>query len=287
MITIRGTVLSLHPLFVIIMLASVVTGNFLELLTLFTIVFIHELGHAGAAAAMGFKVRSIQMLPFGGVAVIEDNGRMNAYREMVIALAGPLQNAVMIGAGMLCQSMGWGDAQFLGYIIQSNIIIALFNLLPILPLDGGKLLQAAISLFAPYHSTLIWTSRAGLACSVIMLVYALLPLIHGKGVQLNLILIGLFLVYSNFEDYRNIPYRFLRFLVNRNRSYEDQEQESGAAQPIVADSSKPLDDILRLFKREKYHLIYVMSRSGGLLAVLPEQQVIASYFSTKNPPLKR
>ena len=57
-----------HPLFVIVMLASVFTGRFLELLTLFIIVFIHEWDTP--RAAMGFKVRAIQM-PFGGVAVVK------------------------------------------------------------------------------------------------------------------------------------------------------------------------------------------------------------------------
>lgn len=284
MISIRGTTLSLHPLFVIVMLASVITGRFFELLTLFVIVFIHELGHAGAALAMGFKVRSIQMLPFGGVAVIEDDKRMNAARELIIALAGPLQNGIMIGIAFICQVAGWGDGPFLTYVIQGNIIIALFNLLPVLPLDGGKVLQALISLLVPYHATLLWTARAGFICSLIMIGYGLSPLFAGGGVKLNLLMIGLFLAYSNFEDHRNVHYRFLRFLVNRSGIDEHQQDGVGTAQPIVADSSKPLDDIMRLFKREKYHLIYVMNRQGGLMAVVPEQHVIASYFASNRPP---
>lgn len=284
MISIRGTALSLHPLFVIVMLASVITGRFFELLTLFVIVFIHELGHASAAIAMGFKVRSIQMLPFGGVAVIEDDGRMNAFRELVIALAGPLQNVIMIGIAWICQAAGWGDSSFLSYVIQGNLIIALFNLLPVLPLDGGKVMQAIVSLMLPYHATLLWTARAGMVCSLFMIGYGLTPLLSGGGIKLNLLMIGLFLAYSNFEDYRNVPYRFMRFLVNRNGIHEHQQEGMGNAQPIVADSSKPLDDIMRLFKREKYHLIYVMNRRGGLLAVVPEQHVIASYFASDYPP---
>ncbi|WP_106768501.1 M50 family metallopeptidase [Paenibacillus faecalis] len=284
MINIRGTVLTLHPLFVIVMLASVITGRFLELLTLFVIVFIHELGHAGAAIAMGFKVRSIQMLPFGGVAVIEDDGRMNASRELIIALAGPLQNGIMIGMAWLCQISGIGDASFLSYVIQGNLLIALFNLLPIPPLDGGKVLQALISLVIPYHAMLLWSARTGMICSLFMIGYGLYPLLSGDGVRLNLLMIGLFLAYSNFEDHRNVPYRFMRFLVNRNGVYEHQQERIGAASPIVADYSKPLDDIMRLFKREKYHLIYVTDRQGGLLAVVPEQHVIASYFASDRPP---
>ena len=79
--------MSAHPLFVIVMLASVFTGRFLELLTLFIIVFIHELGHA--AGGDGVQGTSHSDAPFGGVAVIEDDGRMTAMKEIIIALAGP------------------------------------------------------------------------------------------------------------------------------------------------------------------------------------------------------
>ena len=256
----------------------------MELLTLFVIVFIHELGHAAAAKALGFKVLSIQLLPFGGVAVIEDDGRMTAWREIVIAVSGPLQNALMIGGAWICLSIGWGEADFLNYIIQGNLIIALFNLLPVLPLDGGKILQALVSLFAPYHATLIWTTRFGLACSVLLLAFGLSPLMAGGGVRLNLLMVGLFLAYSNFIEHKNVPYRFMRFLMNRNETYAEQEEGAEPANPIVADSSKPLDDIMRLFKRGKYHLVYVVNRGEGLLAVIPEQRIIASYFSAGRPP---
>jgi len=50
------------------------------------------------------------------------------------------------------------------------------------------------------------------------------------------------------------------------------------ARPIVALSAKPLDDILRLFKRNHYHFIYVLNGKGNVVAVVPEQRLISSYF---------
>ena len=72
-----------------------------------------------------------------------------------------------------------------------------------------------------------------------------------------------------------------KILVNRSEIYERNLDGLGPAQPIVADSSKPLDDIMRLFKREKYHLIYVMSGRGDLLAVVPEQRCDFFLFCIK------
>ncbi|MCH1641613.1 M50 family metallopeptidase [Paenibacillus timonensis] len=279
MIKWRGIAISFHPFFVIIMLLSVLTGHFLELLALFAIVFVHEMGHVFAARMYGIKVISVQMLPFGGVAVMEDAGDITAGREIVIALAGPLQNVLLIGASLLLHVAGMWDGPFLNYFIQSNLLIALFNLLPILPLDGGKISQALCSLAMPYYATLIWSYRISLLFSALLLAYSFLPLLLGLGgMQLNLLMIGLFLLYSNLTDYRNIPYRFLRFLVNRDRSFSRHLLTGTLAQPIVADKTKPLDHILRLFKREKYHFVYVMNHQGNIVAVVPEQRVISSFL---------
>jgi stage IV sporulation protein FB len=275
----RGIAISFHPFFVIIMLMSVLTGHFLELLALFTIVFVHEMGHVFAARMHDIKVLSVQMLPFGGVAVMEDAGNLTAGREIVIALAGPLQNLMLIGASLLLHAIGIWDGPFLSYFIQSNLLIALFNLLPILPLDGGKISQALCSLVMPYYATLLWSYRISLLFSVLLVAYSFLPLWLGLGgMQLNLLLIGLFLLYSNLMDYRNIPYRFIRFLVNRDRSFSRHLLNGTLAQPIVAEKTKPLDHILRLFKREKYHFIYVMNQQGNIVAVVPEQRVISSFL---------
>ncbi|WP_059040909.1 site-2 protease family protein [Paenibacillus rubinfantis] len=279
MIKWRGIAISFHPLFVMVMLMSVLTGHFLELLALFAIVFVHEMGHVVAARMYGIKVLSVQMLPFGGVAVMEDAGDITAGREMAIALAGPLQNLLLIGASLLLHAAGLWDGPFLNYFIQSNLLIALFNLLPILPLDGGKISQAICSLALPYYATLIWSYRISLLFSALLLAYSFLPLLLGLGgMQLNLLMIGLFLLYSNLTDYRNIPYRFLRFLVNRDRSFSRHLMTGTLAQPIVAEKTKPLDHILRLFKREKYHFVYVMNHQGNIVAVVPEQRVISSFL---------
>ncbi len=271
--------LSFHPFFVILMMTSVLTGHFLELLALFSIVFIHEMGHVLAARLFGIKVLSVELLPFGGVAVMEEAGDITAVREIVVALAGPLQNILLVAASLLLHAAGWWDGPFLDYFITSNLLIALFNLLPILPLDGGKVCQALCSIILPYHATLIWSYRISLVFSVLVVVYSALPLLFtAGGLQLNLLLIGLFLLYSNIVDYRNIPYRFLRFLMNRDQRFARHLLTGTLAQPIIAERTQPLDHILRLFRREKYHFIYVMNPRGHIVAVVPEQRVISSFL---------
>lgn len=262
------------------MLFSVITGHFLELIVLFSIVFIHELGHLTAALLFGVRIRSVQMLPFGGVVEMEDHGQLTAWKDMIIAIAGPFQNVLMILAALLCRELSTSDGALMNYVIYGNAMIALFNLLPVLPLDGGKIVQAAASLFFPYHQTLLWSSRLSLAGSAGVVFFSIWPLFQGEGrIQLNLLLIGIFLLYSNWIDYRHVPYRFTRFLMTRERRYEGLQRSGAFAQPIIADPTKHLDSILRLFKREKYHVIYVMNKQGHVIATLPEQRLISAYFT--------
>ncbi|WP_179033229.1 M50 family metallopeptidase [Paenibacillus kribbensis] len=284
MINARGVTLSLHPLFVLVMLTSVLTGHFIEIMTLFTLVFIHELGHATAASLLGARVLSIQMLPFGGVAVIEDQGKLNAWKEIVIALAGPLQNGIMIIILLWFRNVSGADHDYVNYIIQGNAVIALFNLLPILPLDGGKILQALISLFLSYHRTLVWTFRASIVTSLLFCMYGISPLFRQNGpVHLNLLAVGIFLLYSNIVDYRNIPYRFIRFLLGRDELFYREAAKGSIALPIVSLPVKHLEPILRLFRRDRYHMVYVMNEQGRIVAVLPEQRLIRSYFAARPP----
>lgn len=277
--------ISVHPFFVIIMLASVLTGHFLELIALFAIVFIHELGHVFAARCFGVNVLSIQMLPFGGVAEMEDTSHLTVRREIAIALAGPLQNVILIGISLLLKVCGLWEGAFFIYFIHSNLLIALFNLLPILPLDGGKVWQSLCSTVLPFHLTLVYSLRISLLFSVLVILYAVVPYMFGQGMpNLNLLLVGIFLFYSNWMDYRNIMYRFMRFLVNREQVYVRHWMNGGLAQPIVTNKSQPLEQILRLFRRQKYHFVYVMNQQGDIVAVLPEQRIISSFLRGKPGP---
>lgn len=158
-------------------------------LLLFICVVIHELTHSLTAAAMGFPVRDIVLLPLGGVAQME---RMpeRPTQEFFMAIAGPLSNVViavvLIVAGLLLgvdvrlrtglTRLRWKDT--LPYLIATNLGLAVFNLIPAFPMDGGRVLRALLA-------TVMSHARAtALAVSV------------GQGLAWMLGLMGL--LYSNF-----------------------------------------------------------------------------------------
>lgn len=267
------------------MLASVATGYFTELMTLFCIVLVHEMGHVIVAHGFGWTIREVKLLPFGGVAEVEDSGSVPAREEALVAIAGPLQNVWMALAAWGLGQLGIWHAEWTAYVISANAIIALFNLLPILPLDGGKLMHAMLSRSMTYHRTLRWGARISLVLSGCMVLYAVIPWLHAgeSGIQLNLLVVGLFLFLTNWTYNRHIPFLFLRFLTTRSAASGRHLVRGAWALPIIVSKRHTVSSALRMFKRDSYHLIVVMEDQGRVLAVLPEQQLVNGYLEDGKP----
>ncbi len=142
-------------------LAGAVFGMGLMLL-LFTCVVLHELGHSLVAQRFGLTVREIVLLPIGGVARLEKNPEKPLH-ELLIALAGPAVNVViavlLFFAGGVAVSFGALDARALveaggpptlatlwAWLFLANVGLALFNMIPAFPMDGGRVLRAALAM---------------------------------------------------------------------------------------------------------------------------------------------
>ncbi|WP_412517842.1 M50 family metallopeptidase [Actinomadura madurae] len=109
-------------------------------------VFVHELSHAVTARAFGLPVRSVTLHILGGETAIEREAPTPG-REFLIAFAGPLTNLLLAGAGLLAHAtLTLPDVALLllEALTFANLLVGLFNLLPGLPLDGGRLVRAAV-----------------------------------------------------------------------------------------------------------------------------------------------
>lgn len=281
MIRLAGIPFRLHPLFFVVFMLAVWTGFFIELLTLFSIVLIHELGHIAAAKSWSWRISEIQLLPFGGVVKVEDEGNVPAYQELVVAAAGPLQHVWMIGLAFVFSHIGWWESAWATYFIQSNVMIGLFNLLPILPLDGGKILRALLCYLMPYYTVLRITLWSSLSLSMLLLITSIA--MPGLGIQLNLFLISGFLCFANGYQLKHFYYTFLRYLIVRQSAV--QERYSGkcgrgsAVLPIIASSQTLLQDIVKQFKKDRTHCIMIM-QNGSVLETKSEKNVLELFLRT-------
>ncbi|MFF8023697.1 site-2 protease family protein [Streptomyces sp. NPDC007896] len=136
-------------------------------------VLVHELAHTVAALRFKLPVRRIQLQFFGGVSEIEKEAETPG-REFVLSFVGPLLSLVLSGVfylAMLAVEPGTVPGVLLAGLMISNLIVAAFNLLPGLPLDGGRMLRAVVWKITgkPMSGTIAaaWVGRA-LAVSVLI-----------------------------------------------------------------------------------------------------------------------
>ena len=211
----------------------------LFVLSLFVCVTLHELGHALAARRYGIKTLNITLYPIGGVASLEKMPE-NPRHELVVALAGPLVNVViMLLLLPLISTFDWPDREaqtvflidqnsFLPMLGVVNIWLAVFNLIPAFPMDGGRVLRA---LLAMRMSRVQATDLAATVGKIIAVGFVF------AGFYTNpfLIFIGLFIILGAHAEAEMVKSQsFIQGLTARdalmtNFSALDKNQTIGAA----------------------------------------------------------
>ena len=119
----------------------------LQVVFIFTIICIHEFCHILTAKRYGIKTESILLLPIGGAACM-DKMPEKPWQEFLMAVAGPLSNICLALAGHVARLIVGTDilwiSKSLDFFVTINIIIACFNILPIFPMDGGRVLRSLL-----------------------------------------------------------------------------------------------------------------------------------------------
>jgi Zn-dependent protease len=138
--------------------------GFVAGLLLFASVLLHELGHSYAAKSQGIGVNSITLFLFGGLASLDEEAKTPG-GAFWIAIAGPLVSLILfIGLFLLTGSglLSGPPAAIAGLLAYINLVLATFNMIPGLPLDGGNVLKAIVWKVTGNRFTgTIWASRVG------------------------------------------------------------------------------------------------------------------------------
>lgn len=165
---------------------------------LFICVVLHELGHSVVARKFGVKVRSITLWFLGGVAKFEEIPR-KAGAEALVGIAGPLVSIVLGGIfwGLLFVTPREPGLIFvLAYLAVMNLMLAAFNLIPAMPLDGGRVLRSVLALFMSYGAA---TQVAGIISQVLSVALGIFALFTG---QWFLLLIAVFVYMAGRAETR-------------------------------------------------------------------------------------
>jgi Zn-dependent protease len=187
----------------------------LLVLALFGCITLHELGHSLVARRFGGVVREIVLLPIGGVARLQREPQ-GPLAELVTALAGPLVNVVIALAlgsfwmarvgtlpdpATLAEHLGRPTQNtFILWLMASNALLAVFNLIPALPMDGGRVLRALLSFFLGRTRATTWAAGIGQAIALGLIGLGLFV----RPPQIFLMLIGVFVFFAAGQERRSV-----------------------------------------------------------------------------------
>jgi Zn-dependent protease/predicted transcriptional regulator len=184
----------------------------LFILTLFFCVLLHELGHALAARRYKIQTKDIMLLPIGGLARLE-NIPEDPKQELVIAVAGPLVNVgIAIFLFVILQIFpigispediseddfaGISQFTFLPMLLILNIVLAVFNMIPAFPMDGGRVLRAFLSFSMPRTKATKIAAKVGQVIAVGFIIIGIM----GGNFVLMLVAVFVFLAAQSESNF--------------------------------------------------------------------------------------
>ncbi len=257
-------------LFIILPPVLILTGCWKEYSTAFFSIALHEMSHIAAARCKGILPSSVSISPVGFSADIPD---MNCSRQALILIysAGPAANLLLFAAGLTAGLVFPGISEIVGLVSATNLLLALFNLLPVFPMDGGRilfsLLSGNIGMLAAGRTVRViaWITSSA------VVIYGLYQAYTGT-LNVSLIIAGAYMMLllrsgrmeSAFMNIRQILYRRSRFL----------KKGIYPARDLVVAKSTLLTDIIGNMDFDRFHIIYVLDDRMRLLKAFTESEIM-------------
>ncbi len=137
--------IAIDPLVVVFAVLYALAGSLWQWAVVFASLLVHEVSHAVVAAGFGLTVSELRITPIGAAVSVNDAIELRAEAEAAVAMAGPMTSLVLAGAGYILLAYGKPDIAGAEFFVGANIVLALLNLLPAFPLDGGRVARALLA----------------------------------------------------------------------------------------------------------------------------------------------
>ena len=273
---ISGVEIHLNNAFLALLGLFFVAGVLMKGVIAFVIVLLHELAHVAAARHFGVHVSDVELLPFGGVSRIGGEVVINPSTEVYVAAAGPAANLLLAGLGTALQSYGLWDADLGPFFLQCNLLVASFNLLPALPLDGGRVYRAFLARRVGFKQATYKAAWLGQFWGVLIVLGGSAGLALGMS-GLDVLITGFFLLYAATREKSLAPFHFIRHLTQKKEELAAAGVLPG--EPLVSLDTVRLGDVIRSFIPQRFHVVLVLDRNWQYQGVVSEAQIIDALLS--------
>lgn len=271
--TLFGTPLFIHPLLILVLGLAAFLGHGRMVLIVAGSLATHELAHLIVARLFHIPVEKVTLFPFGGVAAVPGLGALDPAAAVLMALAGPFNNLLLLLAGFWAAAWLPLDAGLLHLYAQVNSLLVVVNLLPALPLDGGRVLQAVLRLGQGGGAALRRLIYWGYAAAGLLLLAGALSWWLGVF-QLNLFILAAAVAWAAHGELATGHHAFLRPLWQRRA--ELQRLEVLPVRTLAAPAHMPLGQLLGQLGARHFHIIIVVNPDLQPVGRLDEGQLLAA-----------
>lgn len=277
--------LQLHPLFWLVGVWYCFTGELFLFLMSCLVAVQHECAHAFAAAKLGYKLNRIVLMPFGAV-IDGDLHDISFKDEAFVAICGPLCN---LATALLFGALWWFAPDLYAYTdtaFYSSLAIALVNLLPAYPLDGGRIVYCALARgFAKMHAEQAKAeAKAKRICRALTLAFAalffaafFLSVAQGSA-NITLLAFGGFLLLGALGNKeRDAVYGKMDF------SSREALKKGVEMRRVAVLDTCPIKDAMRYLARGSYLVLEVYDENERHLFDLPQNEFSAWFLQAETP----
>lgn len=266
-----GIEVVVNPYFLLLLGLYALAGILLQGLLAFTTVIIHEVAHILAAYKLGMKVTEVELLPFGGVARLDSFLEMDPAKEIRVALAGPLSNVIMlvlVGVGYMLEF--WHHPLVISFL-KVNLMLLIFNLLPILPLDGGRVYRALLISRVGIKDATEAAASHGLLATGLLGVLGIVGVV--KGITgLDFLITVCFLAYVSSREGNKAMYLFMRYITRKKE--ELAHRGVLPVEEFAVMGHVPVRKLIKYIIPKKFCLVTVLATDLQILGMLTEGDII-------------
>lgn len=199
--------IKVHDLTYVVLFLSFLAGYFDILMLLLLLIIIHEFGHFITALYLSKDVKVI-IYPFGGITKINTFLNDKILKELIIIIAGPILQILFVLLIFILYKNGFIIDEVFFKINKLNIFLLSFNLLPILPLDGGKIVNNMLDILLPYK----FSNKVSILISIIVCIFMVVYFFNNKILY---IIILLLLIKNLVFEILNFKNKFNKFVMER------------------------------------------------------------------------
>ena len=263
--------ISIHPAFVFVFIICTIWGKTQIIITTTMLAILHEAGHALVAARYGYHLKKIRLMPFGAE-LCGDEYFLSSH-ETKIETEGQLVNLCIC---VFCVALMWINPNH--YVWYKNVLLcslqlALFNMLPFYPLDGGRIFVAIISQRVGRKTAIKIASILTILFGVFLCILCALSLLFGFNISLGLA--GVLLICVGLFPSKDAKYE--RFT---QKSFKNRKLKTGLLQKMVAISSDALFIAAYSNVDARTQTVFVVEdKEGNPIATLSEEEVDSAVSS--------